>query len=284
MESASTRQVVVGYDGSDHARWAVEWAAREAALRHEPLRVVHAYIWPLLRIPPIFTHVGPAGGLRAHANDVVSEATEAARAVASEVEVRTVIRTAFPADLLAAESKQAQFVVVGCRGLGSVGRLLAGSVTADLVVRARCPVAVIAHPPPEPDSLAPVVVGVDGSPHSEAALEAAIDLATHWHTRLQIVHVAPALWPGQRAAVERVVNPWLDKHPDIDAGVAIVEGHAGGALVELSKTARAVVVGSHGSGGFKGMLIGSVSQTVMHHGHCPVVVVPNALTAEGGAR
>lgn len=276
MESSSTpRQVAVGVDGSDHGRRAVEWAAREAALRHAPLHVIHAFVWPLLRIPPVFADIGPAGGLRAHADDLVSEAANAARSVAPRIKVHTTVRTAFPADALAAESRRSSYVVVGSRGLGAFGRMLAGSVTADLVVRTRCPVAVIGHPAAEPNTYAPVVVGVDGSPHSEAALETAIDLAAHWHARLLAVHVAPTLWSGQRAAVEAVVEPWLEKHPDLDAGVAIVEGHAGGALVELSRTARALVVGSRGAGGFAGMLIGSVSQATLHHAHCPVVVVPN---------
>ncbi|WP_460530496.1 universal stress protein [Flindersiella endophytica] len=271
------RPIVAGYDGSEHARWAVEWAAREAGLRLAPLRVVHAYVWPLLRIPPIFASAGPAGGLRGHAEDLLAEAVKLARSAGPETDVHAVLRTAWPAELLAAESLQASYVVVGSRGLGAVGRLLAGSVTTELAVRARCPMVLIAHPVTKPNDYAPVVAGVDGSAHSEAALETAIDLARHWNARLQIVHVVPALRPGQRVAVERAVEPWLNKYPGIAADVAIVQGHPGGVLVELSKSARAIVVGSHGSGGFDGMVIGSVSHSVMQHAHGPVVVVPEAL-------
>ncbi len=92
---------------------------------------------------------------------------------------------------LVALSADADMVVVGCRGLGGVGRLLLGSVSSGLVHGAHCPVAVIRDEDPlMPDPAhAPVVVGIDGSPASELATEIAFEEATRRGVELVAVHV-----------------------------------------------------------------------------------------------
>jgi len=138
-----------------------------------------------------------------------------------------------------------------------------------------------------------VVVGVDGSGHADAALAFALDEARLRHGMLRVVHAwqylpmvaepmaaLPAtpfdeLAAAARAVVDeamvRVAGPGA---VDVPVEVRIVEGPAGTALLDASAGADLLVVGSRGRGGFAGLLLGSVSQQVTHHAHCPVVVLP----------
>ena len=133
-----------------------------------------------------------------------------------------------------------------------------------------------------------ILVGVDGSPAAAAALEWAVDHADDDDT-VVVCHIwslpavagfeSPMLEPGPfKEAAEKLVAevaaPFLgrDDGPAIETGVAY--GHAGSVLIDLSADADQVIVGSRGYGGFKGLLLGSVSTYVVHHACCPVTVVP----------
>jgi nucleotide-binding universal stress UspA family protein len=269
------RAVVVGVDEPDRNRIAIEWAAREAAVRGVPLLVVHAFVWPLLRVPPAVAAIGPAGGLRAHAKELLAESAELATSAAPGVRVQSLLRTAFPDELLATQSRTASYVVLGSRGLRTFGRLVVGSTTMRLVVRSRCPVVVVRSQRPAPSSDTPVVVGVDGSTHSPAAIEAAIDLASHRQAELHVVHVTASAVSGAQIDVGELVAPWRASHPDVPIRTLLLEGRPHKVLVELSKASRAVVVGARGLGGVASLLIGSVSQALISSARCPVVVVPS---------
>lgn len=272
------RAVVVGVDEPDRNRSAIEWAAGEAAARGVPLLVVHAFVWPVLRVPPAVAAIGPAGGLLAHAKELLAESAELATSAAPGVRVRSLLRTAFPDELLATQSRTASYVVLGSRGLRTFGRLVVGSTTMRLVVRSRCPVVVVRTQRPAPSPDAPVVAGVDGSTHSSAAIEAAIDLASHRQAELHVVHVAASARSpvsGGQIDVDELVAPWRASHPDIPIRTLLLEGRPHKVLVELSKASRAVVVGTRGVGGVASLLVGSVSQALISSAHCPVVVVPS---------
>jgi len=135
-----------------------------------------------------------------------------------------------------------------------------------------------------------VVVGVDGSPGSRAALAYAVDEARRRGARLRVVgawHVpAPVsmvvMFPAQlredlaracRSAVEEAVAA-LDTVEGVKIEIAVHERPAAAVLLKESRAADVLVVGSRGLGGFRGMLLGSVSQACVHHASCPVVVVP----------
>ena len=282
MPAPSTRPIVVGVDGSDGSMDAVAWAAREAESRRVPLRLVHAFAWPLLHVPAAIWRLGPEDGLRAHAERLLVESTEQARAAAPSVEVSTAVETDFPLPLLVDESMGATYVVVGTSGRGAVAEALAGSTTVELVARAHCPVVVVRGVLPPDRSDDQVVVGVDGSPLGAAAIELGIDTAARRHGRLLAVHVvrhglstrfgATDTSAGLRLLGEALAS-WRDKYPDVPIEERVLSGHAAGALVELSSRASVVVVGARGRGGFSGLLLGSVSQALLHHGRCPVVVV-----------
>ena len=140
-----------------------------------------------------------------------------------------------------------------------------------------------------------IVVGIDGSSTSRAALRWAVEEAraraakveaVHvWHSHYHYAAVSPlssAMSVVTPEALRRMAQRVLDDVVDsVDAnGVAVerllVEG-AGAAreLLDCAKDADLLVVGTHGRGGFAGMLLGSVSQHVTHHAPCPVVLVPD---------
>ena len=140
-----------------------------------------------------------------------------------------------------------------------------------------------------------ITVGIDGSAHSTYALEWAIKEAAVRHTPVTVltVHLVPASgWtgnpitlPGDATDVEKarqaaeemvlkVISQLGDAQPP-SVTVRAISGFPAQELIEQSRTADLVVVGSRGAGGFARLMIGSVSSQVVHHAHCPVVVVPS---------
>jgi len=286
--------VVVGVDGSERALRAVRWAAAEAARRHLPLRVVLAFEWP--RHHPIGEiDLGESyrdvvrGQARRHLADAAAVAERAVEGV--EVEQRLV--DGFPTPVLAAESERAQLVVIADRGLGGVSGLLLGSVAAGLGAHARCPLVVV-RGVPDPEPGAPIVVGVDGSPLSEPALAFAYEAAAVRGVALEAVHawrevvgdldVATLLdWDAveveERALLAERLAGWAEKFPDVPVRRVVTRERPAHVLVEQSRGAQLVVVGSRGRGGFTGLVLGSVSHAVLHHAHCPVAVVRSDVRA-----
>ena len=178
-------------------------------------------------------------------------------------------------------------IVVGSQGLGAVGRLLLGSVTTGLLHHAHCPVAVIHSNEAEaPDSNAPVLLGIDGSPASEAATALAFDEASRRGVGLLALHVwsdvgvFPVLgmdWrdrenEGQEILAERLAG-WQEQYPDVRVERLLFCDKPSQWLLKQSEHAQLVVVGSRGRGGFPGMLLGSVSSAVTQSAKVPVIVV-----------
>ncbi|WP_432072215.1 universal stress protein [Streptomyces wuyuanensis] len=284
--------VVVGVDGSESGLAAVEEAAREARWRGAALRVVHAFIWARMQVPLGPSSYGPPeGGLRNMADRLVAEAVERAASTAPEVEVGSAVVSGEPLTVLEAESQGAELVVVGSRGMGGFVGLMVGSTAVHLAAHGRCPVLVVREPS---HAEGPVLVGVDGSPASEAAVdfafaEAALRgsgvLALHaytpWNAPLpppQDPSMPYANPPGAvTEAEERLLAEALagrrETYPGVPVEHAVVRGDTRKALIEASASAQILVVGARGRGGFKGLLLGSVSQAMLHHAHCPVAVV-----------
>lgn len=290
-ESAPHAPIVVGVDGSEVSLEAVEWAAAEAVAQHRRLRVVHAFIWPLLRVPVGPSPYAPPGaGLQADAQRILDDALLRARESAPGIDVSAVMPVGAPVPVLLSEIEQAPLVVLGSRGLGGFSGLLVGSTGVQVAAHAPCPVIVV-----RPLSAAPsnsmtadqVVVGVDGSPVSAEALEFGFAEAVRLSVGVVAVHVVASHLPGDGSVdvltEEHAPKParllaeslagWQEKHPNVPIRRVLLRGHAGRALAEASKGARLLVVGSRGLGGFRGLLLGSVSHAVLHHAHCPVAVV-----------
>ncbi|MET8201121.1 universal stress protein [Micromonospora taraxaci] len=283
------RPVVVGVDGSPSSLVAAEHAARAAQLRSRPLHLVHGFLHPLGYGVPLNPY---DLGVPAPSEDAQKMLERTATELADRwpglvVEVRQV--AGGPGITMIEESRRADLVVVGSRGLGGFAGLLLGSVGSQVAAHAHCPVLVV-RPDEQPIPVdAPVLVGVDGSESSRLAAGYAADEAALRDVPVVLVHVGPPtegrtvpeeIEESQAAYQADAVRLLADasaavraEHPDL-----VVREHpvraAGAAqgLIEASGNASLLVVGTRGRAGFTGMLLGSVSQAAIQHAHCPVLV------------
>ena len=184
--------IVVGVDGSPASKVAVQWAARDAELRKVPLTLVHvvratAGTW--LETPSLPEWMR---GQRERGRQVIDDALkivdESCQRGPAQVHCEMPSANAVPA--LVDLSKNADLVVVGRHGTGTLRGRHMGSVTSGLVYHAHCPVAVIHdEAPPNADvAQSPVLVGIDGSPESELATAIAFDEASRRKVGLVAVH------------------------------------------------------------------------------------------------
>lgn len=271
-------RIVVGVDGSAPATAAAEWAAVDARRRGLDLRIVHiCEQWP--HGVGDFSTEYCAGALEA--------AADRARELAGDTEVTTDLRAGNVIEELIGESASADSLVLGSRGLGGFEGMVLGSVSTAVAGHARGPVVIVRGARRE--EYGQIVVGYDGSEHSEAAMQYAIEQARACHARLHVLYAwqLPVFSPYAAAydsllekafqhevsaAGERVV-PWREKNPDVEITDAQLCEHPAGALIRAATTADLVVVGSRGLGGFASAVLGSVGRAVLHHVTCPVAVV-----------
>ena len=287
-EQRAGRPVVAGVDGSQSSLQAVRWAAREAGRRRAPLRTIAVVGWVDVSYQYDHPRTGPdlrkvlLRQARAYLTEAARAAVEAAPG--QELEQEVLDGSAIPR--LVDESRAAQLVVIGDRGLGGVAGLVIGSVAFALAAQGGCPVMVVRR---RADATGgPVVVGVDGSPVSEAALAFAFEAAAVRRAPLLAVHawrdlaLDPMTWPSlDWEAVEQEVQAeladrlagWREKYPDVDVQRLVVRDRPARVLVEQSAQAQLVVVGSRGRGGAAGLVLGSVSHAVLHRADCPVAIV-----------
>lgn len=286
--------IVVGVDGSQHSAVALDWAVETATIRAASLRIVHALHMPLVGVPfGGASTLPPSDGLRAHADDLLVTAARRAAAGRPGLEVRTELSLHSPADALIRASREATMIVLGTRGLGTIGSAFLGSVGIRVASHARCPTAIVPSPMEPAEADAPILAGVDGSEHSAAAVRFALDEAHRRSTRVVAMHayaVPMYAFPVEdptlidqfnrevRANAESLVADVVDRElkafdHDVAVDVRAVDAVATESLVEAGRNALMTVVGSRGRAGFRGMLLGSVSQSVLHHSRRPVVVV-----------
>lgn len=290
MSENANAPVVVGVDGSESARPALIWAAAYAARHGRPLRLVYAIGMPVSFDPGFAGPVDNETSIEA-ARPTVAEATETAHKAASsigELTVKAAVVVSAPIPELLRRSETAHLLVVGSRGHGAFRRALLGSVSTALVRHAESPVAVIPETAPAPAG--PVVVGVDGSPVSAAAIALAYEEADARRVPLIAVHgwselyryVAREEMQGEaEALVAQSLAGRAEQYPDVVVERLVEEERPAKLLLKAAESACLVVVGSHGRGGFPGMTLGSVSQAVVHGTECPIIVVrprPGAAT------
>ncbi|MFI2648108.1 universal stress protein [Micromonospora fulviviridis] len=283
------RPVVVGVDGSSTSLTAAEHAAKAAVARSRPLHLVHGYLHPLGYGVPLNPYDLGVPAPTEEAQKMLEQV--AAELVGRHPTLRVQVRQVAggPGATLVEESRQAELVVVGSRGVGGFAGLLLGSVSNQVAQHGHCPVLVV-RPAEQPIPVrGPVLVGVDGSESAGYAVRLAADEAVRRDADLVLVHVRPperggtvpertaeAEAAGQAESAELLAGAAARIRADHPV-LSVVERPVRAAspeqaLVEASGEAALVVVGSRGRGGFAGLLLGSVSQALVQHAHCPVLV------------
>ena len=189
-------------------------------------------------------------------------------------------------------SAEVEMVVVGYRGHGGVrARSFLGSVSSALVYHAHCPVAVIHDDEAVIANVAraPVLVGIDGSPASEAATAIAFEEASRRGVGLVALHawndprvydstrlLQDAKWDAQLSEEEETLAErlagWHERYPDVGIRRIVEIGDPAHWLIEASERAQLLVVGSHGCSRARGMLLGSVGAAVVNRARIPVIV------------
>ncbi len=270
--------ILAGYDGSPGSEQALTWAAREARAREAVLTVCQAWA---LGYPAPPTEVAALESARRSAEQTLAQGVRRARAVMGSMQVRPLLAAGPAAAVLCERSGDAEMVVVGSRGHGGLAGLLLGSVSWQVAAHARGPVVVMrGHWRPAAGYVpGPVVAGVDGTAASAAAAGFAADEAALRGTALLAVCAladsAGSLGGAGRLREEfdQAITRCEKEHPAVAVHRQIVDGAARDALLAAARSAQMLVVGSRGRGGVPGMLLGSVSQAVLHHAPCPVSVV-----------
>jgi nucleotide-binding universal stress UspA family protein len=283
--------IVVGWDGSAESAAALEWALDLAESDGSPVRIVGA-------VEPAALDLSPRPE---HSNDTLRAM------VAQELEVvREVHALAHPAlmvttlavedaavDALVSQSRDAALLVLGSRGAGGVLSFIIGSTTLAVAARTDCTLVAVPRPDEEAVVADGVVVGADGSPVSEGAVAFAVEQASRLGTGLTVVHTwqdpaTPSMFgtgsaEGDEseghtsrllAELTEWLAPWSSKMPDVEVVARVSRGNPAIILVDLSRHARLLVVGSRGGHAVHRGWLGSVSQGVLHLAAVPTAVVP----------
>jgi nucleotide-binding universal stress UspA family protein len=295
--TTTSHGIVVGYDGSPGARLALEWAVETAKRDDRRLTLVHCVG---LTMTPTFRAYDP--GVHAHTYEelsrgVLAEAIDIASKQMDRNDIRPLSVIGSASAELVGVSSQADLLVTGSRGHGTVSSGLLGSTSYAVTAHAHCPAVVVRgssvlHAGPSH----PVVVAYDDSKPSQTALQTAIQIAAAAEATLHVVSVDNVggleAWPetdtmlGREEVIESmhrqvektlhdVVEDTRRAHPGLDVHTGVVGGAAGRAIATFANDVHAglIVMGSRGHGGFTGMLLGSVSHRVIHDAPCPVMVV-----------
>lgn len=287
--------VVVAVDGSPASDNAVRWAANTAAKRGVPLRLASSYTLPQFlysegMVPPQELY----DDLQRETLSTIDDAREIALSVNPDLLIGHAVAEGSPIDMLLEMSRDAAMIVMGSRGLGGLSGMVLGSVSGAVVSHASCPVVVVREDNPVNDEnkYGPVVVGVDGSEVSRRATEVAFQEAQARGAELIAVHTwidsqvqAPGAgfaitedrWEEVRTEKSELLDNYLrelgEAYPGVQMGKIITRDRPVRALTEAAEGAQLLVTGSHGRGGFKGMLLGSTSRALLQSAPCPMMVV-----------
>jgi nucleotide-binding universal stress UspA family protein len=290
----AAKPIVAGTDGSEESLRAVDWAAREAALRGSPLRIVAAAALLPRMMPRTNTseYDTVTDVLVRERDGALATAAERAAKAAHGVLIDTDELSGPPAEAIVASGSGALMLVVGSRGIGAFTALLLGSVSRYAASHAPCPVVVVRD---EALGLHRLVgVGIGDPDHCGDALTFAFEEASLRQASLTAVHAwhAPqtdisragqmSAAPEQQAVaadadshLTALLEEWRAKYPDVPVSQEAVHGHPGRALIGLSARADLVIIGRRDRHpGPQGP--GSVRHAVLSHAHGPVVTVPSS--------
>jgi nucleotide-binding universal stress UspA family protein len=287
--AANQPAVVAGIDGSDTALGGARWAAEFATRHGLPLTLLHAIPqldWHFARVDPPAELDGSTDG-----DSLLAAAETAVRSTHPDLAIRTAVVKGAVATVLADASQSARLVVVGT---GAADHRALGGHAVRVAHRTLCPVVVWRQPVARRTGKPlPVVVGIDESDESTRALAEAFDVAGMLHAPLTVVHmweIGAAVGLGysqgymdwqlldllqsqQRQRMDELVKPFASTYRNAHVSKVFQDISPAKGLTDLSREAQLVVVGSHGRGKLADSILGSVSQNLIHHAECPVLVV-----------
>ncbi|MCK9874946.1 universal stress protein [Frankia sp. Ag45/Mut15] len=307
--------IVVGVDGSAGSRVALDWALAEARRHSCTVRAVIGIgsgtpepIWPhsadevaeqaahlLHRSVTEAIAAAPAAAAATSTPVATARVAAAASVAVAPVAVVEEVVDQPGAQALLTVGHDARMIVVGARGRGLLHRLRVGAVSTSVAVHAPVPVVIARGGNDQPghgflQQSRPVVVGVDGSPNSLAALVWAAAEADLRGVELIAVHAWFAALPVPFAATPVEITQVLGDqaatvldeaiarvHDELPAGLRpqrrTVPCSPSQALLAAGKECDLVVVGARGHGGFAELLLGSVSHQCMIHSAVPVAII-----------
>lgn len=284
---AYRNDVLVGLGDSQHGHAELDWAAREARIRHTGLRLVRAYhlsqaasSWDPMTERLFRADVRHAAQRRVDAAlDYVHHAWPGVAAAGRIVE-------GLASEVLCSEAADAAVTVLGARHHGPLGATMLGSVSTVVAASAPGPVVVAARLPGDPAADPLVVAGIDCSDRTDDVLEFSFDYASRhgrglkavfcWHPDL-LAGMRWRLPPAAPGWTERwlseAVAGWQEKYPDVPVRRAVVREFPVTGLVAESLSQELLVVGDRPRHARVAALFGSVVQGVLHRATCPVAIV-----------
>jgi nucleotide-binding universal stress UspA family protein len=291
---AAEGRVVVGVDGSEPSLRALDRAAEEAGRRGVTLELVHSAGWPRRSRVPVTE--ADTERIRVAAAAVLDEAGQRALGQAPGLRVVAQVHTeALAPDVLVKASRSAALTVVGTRGHGGFAGLLIGSVSLRVATHCEGPLLVVGDSREGGGAdRGTVLVGM----HTEAdepALRFGFEEATRRGSSLRVLHAwSQPRVPGRlqlppdearqaHAAaskqVREMVDPVSKEHPGVEVSADEQGGSPAATLIEASRAADVLVIAVHRRQHRRqhrplGLQLGSVAHAVLHHAHCPVVLVP----------
>lgn len=289
--------IVVGVDGTPGSREAARWAAAEADRRHAPLRLVSAFAIPPGMLEYAAVDEGTVSWLRDGLSALQREIIDELGETHPGLSMSGIVAQDNPIALLRKESEGTAMLVVATRDSGRLLHVVMGSVAMGAVSYSSAPVVVIRPGTNVPAADGPVAVGVDGSPTSEQAVAFAFEAAAVRGAQLLAVHswndsitvdvigtteteprdVVADLEENEREVLAERLAGWAEKYPDVVVEQRVLHGRPTENLLRVSEGAQLMVVGTRGRSGMVGALLGSTSQALITHSHCPVVVVKPAV-------
>ncbi len=281
--------ILLGVDPREQSVPALVWGADEAVRRGLALRLVVA-------VPPAhdgfrYDALAHQSALRLRAEAAIADAEDLVRELHGGLRIATERVNGVPATVLRDMASHAALVVVGSRRLGGAAEMFSeSSVVVPLTARAACPVVVVRVPEHTAVHPPTLVVGVDGSESSQAAIAFAVEEASLREARLRAVWVWPhsvlahddrdeGLAERRRLLAESVAG-WAETYPDVAISQEVLRGHPVEQLALASQESLALIVGRRGRGGYSGMRLGSTVHGLLHRAMCPVITVP--LPQRGG--
>jgi nucleotide-binding universal stress UspA family protein len=278
--------IVIGIDGSPGGTSALEWGLALAERRRAPVRLVHAVSPSMSDLRIGGGDVGVAGDALSAARDLLEQELEQAKSRHPALSISGKLVNDSAPSALIEESRDAAMIVVGAHGARGFSNLVAGSTTMNVASHAHCTAVTVPTDMTNTAQQRGIVVGVDGSSVTQAAIAFALREASATGQALTAVHawvdpvtMSPmtqdtAGYSSARAqALSEMLAPWMEKYPDVVVELKVVREHPVHALAAAAEGAQLLVVGCRGRGAVRSMMLGSVSHGVLHLATCPVAVL-----------